>query len=210
MGVSSRPARGGGESAAAAAVPGAAVAAAAGGVLLLVVFPEKGGNGEIYLADGGVRPGQSGQGEAGAQGKTGSAPGAPGAGAAAAVAGTTHRSSTPNSKVVRDGCPSQSSIRSAGRRGEKKNGASDLLAPSGSGRRIRTLTYRVRVCCATLTQSRYLIGRARKRRCYYSKPAENVKRKNQKNKKILGRGLPGPELGGQWRSRSPHLSWGCS
>ena len=25
----------------------------------------------------------------------------------------------------------------------------------GSGRRIRTLTYRVRVCCATLTQSRY-------------------------------------------------------
>ena len=29
--------------------------------------------------------------------------------------------------------------------------------PLGSGRRIRTLTYRVRVCCATLTQSRYFV-----------------------------------------------------
>ena len=27
----------------------------------------------------------------------------------------------------------------------------------GSGRRIRTLTYRVRVCCATLTQSRCVL-----------------------------------------------------
>ena len=33
------------------------------------------------------------------------------------------------------------------------------LLSLGSGRRIRTLTYRVRVCCATLTQSRYIIFR---------------------------------------------------
>ena len=40
----------------------------------------------------------------------------------------------------------------------------------GSGRRIRTLTYRVRVCCATLTQSRCVAG-ASQRRCYYTQKA---------------------------------------
>ena len=58
----------------------------------------------------------------------------------------------------------------------------------GSGRRIRTLTYRVRVCCATLTQSRYVVCCTRKRRCYYSRTTRNVKRKFGKNKKSLWAG----------------------
>ena len=48
---------------------------------------------------------------------------------------------------------------------------------NGSGRRIRTLTNRVRVCRATLTQSRYLflaLGRGPERITYYSYIFQNV------------------------------------
>ena len=79
----------------------------------------------------------------------------------------------------------------------------------GSGRRIRTLTYRVRVCCATLTQSRYLFAALAERRCYYSKLQRNVNRKIEKNKKLWA-GVSGPRERGQWRLGSPVLSWGCS
>lgn len=52
----------------------------------------------------------------------------------------------------------------------------------GSGRRIRTLTNRVRVCRATLTQSRYFfvlpcgLFPCRKDRCYYTKLSTIVNR----------------------------------
>ena len=45
------------------------------------------------------------------------------------------------------------------------------LLSLGSGRRIRTLTYRVRVCCATLTQSRCIGGR----KWYYTQYPGKVK-----------------------------------
>ena len=63
----------------------------------------------------------------------------------------------------------------AGRRNPKKKHLLNRCFFFGSGRRIRTLTNRVRVCRATLTQSRYFfvlpcgLFPCRKDRCYYTK-----------------------------------------
>ena len=51
----------------------------------------------------------------------------------------------------------------------KEAGKSSLPLHFGSGRRIRTLTYRVRVCCATLTQSRYRFAAFTARMLLYAK-----------------------------------------
>ena len=58
---------------------------------------------------------------------------------------------------------------------------------AGSGRRIRTLTYGVRVRCATITQSRYIAPLAEPCRsankCYYSRNFAFVNRKFSKKSK---------------------------
>ena len=68
-----------------------------------------------------------------------------------------HMIKVPPIRFVGDCCPPQSQYtrgRGGGCEKKKKRDNRSCLA-FGSGRRIRTLTYRVRVCCATLTQSRY-------------------------------------------------------
>ena len=63
----------------------------------------------------------------------------------------------------------------------------------GSGRRIRTLTYGVRVRCATITQSRYIALFAAlcrsANKCYYSRNFAFVNRKFSKKSKF-GKFLP--------------------
>ena len=68
---------------------------------------------------------------------------------------------------------------------------------SGSGRRIRTLTYGVRVRCATITQSRYIALFAAlcrsANKCYYSRNFAFVNRKFFKKSKF-GKFLPLPHF----------------
>ena len=68
---------------------------------------------------------------------------------------------------------------------------------SGSGRRIRTLTYGVRVRCATITQSRYIALFAAlcrsANKCYYSRNFAFVNRKFSKKSKF-GKFLPLPHF----------------
>ena len=69
---------------------------------------------------------------------------------------------------------------------KKERTATFRLRFFGSGRRIRTLTYGVRVRCATITQSRYIVlsaalcRSANKR--YYSRNSRFVNRKFSKNR----------------------------
>ena len=67
----------------------------------------------------------------------------------------------------------------------------------GSGRRIRTLTYGVRVRCATITQSRYIALFAAlcrsANKCYYSRNFAFVNRKFSKKSKF-GKFLPLPHF----------------
>ena len=75
---------------------------------------------------------------------------------------------------------------------------------SGSGRRIRTLTYGVRVRCATITQSRYIALFAAlcrsANKCYYSRNFAFVNRKISKKSKF-GKFLPLPHfpVTSRWR-----------
>ena len=74
----------------------------------------------------------------------------------------------------------------------------------GSGRRIRTLTYGVRVRCATITQSRYIALFAAlcrsANKCYYSRNFAFVNRKISKKSKF-GKFLPLPHfpVTSRWR-----------
>ena len=140
----------------------AATATARGVVVILVGGPEEGRDGEIHLAGVGGSAGQVGDGKAGERGDrrglavSGGAAPASAAAAAIPVVTTTHDKSTPNQ--IRGGLLPPTAQYTRGRGGgcekKKKRDNRSCLA-FGSGRRIRTLTYRVRVCCATLTQSRY-------------------------------------------------------
>ena len=107
-----------------------------------------------------------------------------------------------------------------------------LVTQYGSGRRIRTLTYGVRVRCATITQSRYVVlpaalcRSANKR--YYSRNSRFVNRKFSKNRileKLFFFGPVRPHIqmanrrssGSNTRRRTPRFShssavtrWLCS
>lgn len=78
---------------------------------------------------------------------------------------------------------------------------------SGSGRRIRTLTYGVRVRCATITQSRYIALFAALCRsaniCYYSRNFAFVNRKFSKKSKF-GKflSLPHFPVTSRWRTNA--------
>ena len=78
---------------------------------------------------------------------------------------------------------------------------------SGSGRRIRTLTYGVRVRCATITQSRYIALFAAlcrsANKCYYSRNFAFVNRKFSKKSKF-GKFLPLPHfpVTSRWRTNA--------
>ena len=78
---------------------------------------------------------------------------------------------------------------------------------SGSGRRIRTLTYGVRVRCATITQSRYIALFAAlcrsANKCYYSRNSAFVNRKFSKKSKF-GKFLPLPHfpVTSRWRTNA--------
>ena len=77
----------------------------------------------------------------------------------------------------------------------------------GSGRRIRTLTYGVRVRCATITQSRYIALFAAlcrsANKCYYSRNFAFVNRKFSKKSKF-GKFLPLPHfpVTSRWRTNA--------
>lgn len=78
---------------------------------------------------------------------------------------------------------------------------------SGSGRRIRTLTYGVRVRCATITQSRYIALFAAlcrsANKCYYSRNFAFVNRKFSKKSKF-GKflSLPHFPVTSRWRTNA--------
>ena len=78
---------------------------------------------------------------------------------------------------------------------------------SGSGRRIRTLTYGVRVRCATITQSRYIALFAAlcrsANKCYYSRNFAFVNRKISKKSKF-GKflSLPHFPVTSRWRTNA--------
>ena len=77
----------------------------------------------------------------------------------------------------------------------------------GSGRRIRTLTYGVRVRCATITQSRYIALFAAlcrsANKCYYSRNFAFVNRKFSKKSKF-GKflSLPHFPVTSRWRTNA--------
>ena len=90
---------------------------------------------------------------------------------------------------------------------KKERTATFRLRFFGSGRRIRTLTYGVRVRCATITQSRYIALFAAlcrsANKCYYSRNFAFVNRKFSKKSKF-GKFLPLPHfpVTSRWRTNA--------
>ena len=90
---------------------------------------------------------------------------------------------------------------------QKERTATFRLRFFGSGRRIRTLTYGVRVRCATITQSRYIALFAAlcrsANKCYYSRNFAFVNRKFSKKSKF-GKflSLPHFPVTSRWRTNA--------
>ena len=116
-----------------------------------------------------------------------------------------HMIKVPPIRFVGDCCPPQSQYtrgRGGGCEKKKKRDNRSCLA-FGSGRRIRTLTYRVRVCCATLTQSRYSRSALISAGVIIAKRRKMSRGKMKKSKKMRAGQRParGERVNGGWDRR---------
>ena len=117
-----------------------------------------------------------------------------------------HMIKVPPIRFVGDCCPPTAQYTrgwGGGCEKKKKRDNRSCLA-FGSGRRIRTLTYRVRVCCATLTQSRYTRAALISADAIIAKRWKMSRGKMKKSKKLwAGQGPAHRErVNGGWEYRS--------